>query len=89
MRDPALVARTAAPRLHLPSDTRNPTNGMTASLGTGAIILSRAMRTAAPRYPVVSRNRTARVETASVIILPFLDLKLSSKSNQRTGMLKI
>jgi hypothetical protein len=42
---------------------------MTASLGTGAIMLSRAMRPHAPKYSVVSRIFIARVEIASVIIL--------------------
>ena len=46
--DPRLVARMARPRFHFPSATWNPTKGMTASLGTGAIMLSRAMSKPAP-----------------------------------------
>src|SRR4030042_212785 len=70
--EPALVARTESQRFHFPSATRNPTKGMTASLGTGAIMLSRAMRKLAPRYPVASRQCTAQLDMVSVSISGFL-----------------
>src|SRR4030042_2422543 len=70
--EPALVARTESQRFHFPSATRNPTKGMTASLGTGAIMLSRAMRNPAPRYPAASRQCTAKLDMASVSISGFL-----------------
>src|SRR5439155_13486805 len=66
--EPKLVTRIAPHRLHFPSATRKPTNGMTASLGIGAIMLSSAMSAPAPEYPAVSRQRIAQSEISSVII---------------------
>ena len=48
MIDPRLVLMMASHRFHFPSATWNPTNGMTASLGTGAIMLSSAINALAP-----------------------------------------
>src|SRR6267143_3116152 len=66
--EPRLVTRIAIQKFHCPSATLNPTNGIAASLGTGAIMLSRHMRNPAPAYPVRPRISTARSEIFSVIM---------------------
>jgi len=46
--EPRVAARTAGQKPQSPSATRNPTKGMTASLGTGAIMLSSAISRVTP-----------------------------------------
>src|SRR5437762_10495808 len=66
--DPALVAAIASQKFQRPSATWNPTNGMTASLGIGALMLSSPLSNAAPEYPEASSTLTAHSEIFSVII---------------------
>ena len=45
---PSVLKKATPAKVNCPSCTRKPPNGMTASLGTGAIMLSSAIRTVSP-----------------------------------------
>src|SRR5581483_4760478 len=53
--------------VNVPLNHRKPAKGITASLGTGTIILSRAMRTAIPASPSLLIIATEKVTKSSVI----------------------
>jgi hypothetical protein len=51
---PSVLKKRTLARVILPENHRKPANGMTASLGTGATMLSSVIKNVTPTYPPAS-----------------------------------